>query len=161
MSTSKSSARDLPASSATEAASPNHSRSILFPQTFRQFRYRRELLNILRAAHILCLSLLLGGFFFEQPQALIKPWFIGTLVSGLAIFLIDLHGSCIALFEVRGISVLIKLGLLLLLPFLQRDFQLYLLVVLIVFSSLISHSRRGFRHRSFMSRQFQQRYGVR
>ncbi len=139
----------------------HNTRAVLFPKTFREFPHRRLVLNGLRALHILCLSILVGGFFFEQDQSLLKPWFVGTLVSGLGIFLIDLYGSCIALFEVRGISVLVKLGMLGLLPLLERKEQLLLLVALIIFSSLLSHSTRSLRHRNFMSKRFQKRHGVR
>ena len=135
-------------------------RRLLFPETFRKFPYRRFILNALRSVHIVCLSFLVGGFFFDQHNSLLLPWFVGTLASGLGIFLLDLYGSCIALFEVRGISVLIKLGLLGLLPFLDRISQLYLLTALIIFSSLLSHSTRSLRHKSLMSSGFQDKYGV-
>lgn len=118
------------------------------------------ILNGLRALHILCLCILVGGFFFDQNESLLKPWFIGTLASGLGIFLIDLYGSCIALFEVRGVSVVIKLALVGMLPFLERDYQLLLLVSLILLSSLISHSPRRLRHWNFMSKGFEDRYGI-
>lgn len=136
-------------------------RSLLFPQTFRSFAYRHWVLNGLRALHILCLCLLVGGYFFAQPAYELQPWLVGSLLSGLGIFVIDLYGSCIALFELRGINVLIKLGLICLLPFLARDSQLLLLVFLVISSSLLSHSRRSLRHWSYMSREFQQRYGPR
>ncbi|MCP4186420.1 MAG: hypothetical protein GY763_02335 [Gammaproteobacteria bacterium] len=134
-------------------------RSLLFPDTFRSFPNRRWLLNSLRTAHILCLCILVGGFFFDQNESLLKPWLIGTLISGLGMFIIDLYGSCIALFEVRGMSVLIKLGTLALLPAFERDNQLYLLIALIAFSSMVSHGSRRLRHWSFMSEAFQQRFG--
>ncbi len=136
-------------------------RSILFPENFRGFKHRRVVLNVLRAAHILCLSILVGGFFFEQPEPMLKPWLVGTLVSGLGLFAIDLYGSCIALFEVRGISVLVKLGVLALLPLLERESQLVFFIALIIFSSLVSHGTRRLRHWNFMSKAFQQRYGLR
>jgi len=119
------------------------------------------ILNGLRALHILCLCILVGGFFFEQRQSLLTPWFAGTLVSGLGIFLIDLYGSCIALFEVRGISVLVKLGVLGLLPILERDVQLFILGSLIIFSSLLSHSTRSLRHWNYMPKSFQEKFGFR
>ncbi|MCP3688784.1 MAG: hypothetical protein GY784_10255 [Gammaproteobacteria bacterium] len=74
-------------------------------------------------------------------------------------FIIDLYGSCIALFEVRGISVLIKLGSLALLLTFERDNQLYLLIALIIFSSMVSHGSRRLRHWCFMSRAFQEKFG--
>ena len=88
------------------------------------------------------------------------PWILATIASGLGIFLLDLYSSCIALFELRGISVLIKTGLLGLMPFLDRDNQLYLLVGLVIFSSLLSHSRRKLRHKNIMSKAFQDKYGI-
>lgn len=139
---------------------PDNFRIVLFPKTFREFPCRRLILNGLRALHILCLCILVGGFFFDQNESLLKPWFIGTLASGLGIFLIDLYGSCIALFEVRGVSVVIKLALVGMLPFLERDYQLLLLVSLILLSSLISHSPRRLRHWNFMSKGFEDRYGI-
>ncbi len=135
--------------------------NVLFPARLRHFPHRRWILNLLRAAHIACLSILVGGFFFEQNEALLNPWLLGTLVSGLGIFLVDIYASCIVLFEIRGMSVLLKLGFLALLPYLERDSQSLLLIVLIIFSSIISHSTRSLRHRSFMSKQFLQKYGVR
>lgn len=105
--------------------------------------------------------MLVGGLFFNVEYSQITPWLVGTLISGLAIFLIDLHGSFIAVFEVRGIGVLVKLGLLSLLPLLEYNHQIYLLIILTILSSLLSHSRRSLRHRSFMSRAFLDKYGVR
>ena len=136
-------------------------RSIPFPERFRGFKHRRVVLNVLRAIHILCLSILVGGFFFEQHETMLQPWFVGTLLSGLGLFAIDLYGSCIALFEVRGISVLLKLGVLALLPLFESESQLFLFIALIIFSSLISHGTRRLRHWNFMSKDFQDRYGIR
>ena len=118
------------------------------------------MLNTLRASHILCLCFLIGGFYFDRSLDLLMPWIIGTIVSGLGIFLLDLYGSCMALFEVRGISVLVKLGLLGMLPFLDKSGQLYLLSSLVIFSSLLSHSRRSLRHKNFMPKAFQEKYGI-
>ncbi len=157
--TSKISVQNLPATPPVEELIPDRIRSLMFPATLRIFPYRHWVLNILRAAHIAFLCPLVGGIVFGQDVSTLTPWLIGTLLSGLGIFAIDLYGSCIALFEVRGISVLVKLGLIGLLPFLTHDHQLLLLVFLVFASSLLSHSRRNLRHRSFMSRAFQQTYG--
>ncbi len=151
--------RGLPSTHTTRPLIPEHLRSLLFPGTFRTFPHRRWLLNSLRTVHILCLCILVGGFFFGQNESLLKSWFLGTLISGLGMFIIDLYGSCIALFEVRGISVLIKLGTLALLPAFERDTQLYLFIAMIVFSSMVSHGSRRLRHWNFMPRSFQQRFG--
>lgn len=161
LTTSKTSVENLPATTPVEDLISERIRSLMFPGTLRVFPYRHWILNILRAAHIAFLCPLVGGILFGQEVSTLTPWLIGTLLSGLAIFAIDLYGSCIALFEVRGISVLIKLGLVGVLPILTQDNQLLLLMFLVFVSSLLSHSRRNLRHRSFMSRAFHRHYGFR
>lgn len=161
LSVSKSRIERLPATNPDKKLVPDKIHGLLFPPTFRVFRYRHWILNTLRAVHILCLCPLVGGVFFGQDVSALSPWLIGTLVSGLGIFVIDLYGSCIALFEIRGLSVLIKLGLIGLLPFLTQGNQLLLLTFLIFASSLLSHGRHSLRHKSFMSRTFQEHYGFR
>ena len=75
-------------------------------------------------------------------------------------FLIELYASCIALFEVRGLGVLIKILLLALMPFVAVNTQVALLIVVIVVSSYVSHTTRRLRHKSFMSEAFMRAFGV-
>lgn len=131
---------------------------LLFPRHFRDLPHRRLILNLLRAAHIISFSLLLGGLFYGMAREAWQPWLIGAIVSGFALFAVDLYGSFLALLEVRGVSVLVKLLLLSMLPQLDPELRVYGLMLIIVFSSLISHSTRRFRHRSLAPAAFLRKY---
>ncbi len=131
---------------------------VFFPARLRNIPHRRGWLNLLRSWHIASFSILVGGIFFQQSPATLKLWVILSALSGLALFALDLYGSCYALFEMRGASILIKLLLLLFIPLLAYPQQVTLLFVIIVISSIVSHSTRRFRHTSLMPRAFQQKY---
>lgn len=128
----------------------------LFPVEYRDFKHKRFIIVVLRSLHIICFSILVGGYFFQQPQALLMPWFLGALLSGLAMFLIDMYGSFMILFEVRGISILFKLFLLAWVPALESGFQVALLLFVIALSSYISHTTGKIRHRNITPGAFQQ-----
>lgn len=132
----------------------------LFPSEIRSLPHRRLVLNSFRALHILCISLLLGGYFFNQPTDTLNSWYLGTVLSGLGLLMIDLYGSFILLFEVRGISVLMKIMLLLSLPLFSSQVQLWLLIGLVIFSSFVAHSTRKIRHRNLLSSVWQQKLGI-
>ena len=78
-------------------------------------------------------------------------WWIGTLISGVLLFATDLHASLATLVEVRGAVVLVKLGLLLLVPAAGDNAQWVLAVVLIV-GAVSSHLPGRYRHRVWLLR---------
>ncbi len=133
---------------------------ILFPKEYRVFRHKRLIIIFFRTVHILCFSVLVGGIFFAQDKALLSPWFLGTILSGMGMFLIDMYGSCILLFEVRGVAILVKLLMLALLPFLSQTGQVTLLVIVIILSSYISHTTGKIRHKNLISEEFSKKYGT-
>lgn len=132
---------------------------LLFPEQFRDFPHRRVVLNLLRAGHILCFAILLGGIYFKQDASLLTYWIIGVIGTGLAMLSIQLYSSFIALFEIQTIAVLIKVLLLRFIPMLEQDGQLALMMFIILFSSMTSHASRRFRHTSIMSAAFHEKYG--
>jgi len=131
---------------------------LFFPARLRNIPHRRWWLNLLRSWHIASFSILVGGIFFQQSPATLKLWVILTALSGMALFTLDLYGSCYALFEIRGASILLKLLMLLFIPLLTYPQQVTLLFVIIVISSIVSHSTRRFRHISLMPPAFQHKY---
>jgi len=133
---------------------------LLFPEQLREIAHRRLILNVFRILHILCFSIYLGGLFFAQDASILQGWLWGAILSGLALFLVDLYSSCILLFEVRGISVLIKILILLCLPYIDAQNQLWLVIFVVVFSSYISHSSRRLRHRNLLSLAWKKKLGV-
>jgi hypothetical protein len=123
---------------------------LLFPKTFRSLPHRRLLLNVLRSIHILCFSVVLGGLYFNKSSEELALWATGTVLSGVSLFLVDLYGSGVVLFEIRGVSVMIKILLLIIALQLPTQAQFNLLVVVIVFSSFVSHSPRWLRHKNLL-----------
>jgi len=135
--------------------------SIFFPENFRRVPHRRLILNVLRAAHLISISILVGGFFFHIDQSLLTSWLIATVATGLGLFMLDLYESFDALFEIRGVSVILKILLLLSIPVFSEDNQILLLILVIIFSSFISHSTKRIRHKNYLPIALQQKWGIR
>ena len=89
---------------------------------------------------------MIGAYLFHQDAATIELWYLVATVTGLLLFLTDLHASFAVLFEWRGLSIISKIGLLLLLPLLP-GLEVPILVLILVIGSLSSHLSRRFRHR--------------
>ena len=133
---------------------------LLFPVEIREFPQQRLVLNALRAIHIVCFSILVGGIFFNQPSEFLYSWTIAVILSGFGMFALDLYNSFIALFEIRGIFILIKINMLVLIPLTDGWLQLSILFLILIFSSYISHTTRKIRHFNVMSTDFQKKYGI-
>jgi len=134
--------------------------ALLFPDKYRDFKHKRFVIVVLRSLHIICFSILAGGYYFHQDQSQLMPWFLGALFSGMAMFLIDMYGSCIILFEVRGVSILLKLFLLSWLPALNENSQIALLLFVIALSSYISHTTASVRHKKLLSKACLKKFGL-
>jgi hypothetical protein len=89
---------------------------------------------------------LIGAYLFEQPASSIHNWYAIAAVSGLLLLLTDLHASFALVFEWRGLSIISKIGLLLLLP-VAPGYEIYILGAILTIGSLSSHLSRKFRHR--------------
>jgi len=120
--------------------------SWLFPDPPRDFPLRRVARSALRAAHILTGGVLLGGHIFSAPDPALQWWWSATVISGVLLFVTDLHASCAALIEIRGVMVLAKLGLLLLIPAASAH-AVPLLASALIIGAVSSHLPRGFRHK--------------
>lgn len=129
---------------------------LLFPAQPRNFPYQRLVLDLLRSAHILCVSILLGGLYFRPEAAQLKYWLAGVIASGCGLLAVEIYRTGAVLFEVRGITVLCKLALLLYLTNLSPSSQLVLLMLLVFVSSLSSHSSRRIRHHSLLPRPWRE-----
>ncbi len=124
---------------------------VLFPQPHRDPPGRRGIRIALRTAHIFATGVLLGGHLFEvAPQALL-PWLWASLASGLLLFATDLHASFVTFFELHGVAVLVKLGLLLLLPVLW-DHRVEVLAIILVIGAVSSHMPGRWRHQLLLFR---------
>lgn len=119
---------------------------ILFPLTPRDFPGRRALRSLLRTVHIFTIGILLGGHVFAQPDFILFPWAIAAVLTGLLMLATDLHASFAFILEVRGVAVLCKIFLTLLVAvFPQHAF--ILLTTVLVIGSISSHMPGRYRHR--------------
>lgn len=123
--------------------------SLFLPELPRDFPGRRMTRSVLRTLHILGGGVLVGAYLFQQPDAVVHTWYIIATLSGLLLFLTDLHASFAVLFEWRGLSIISKIALLLLLP-LMPGYEIAILVLILTIGSLSSHLSRRFRHRLWL-----------
>ena len=118
--------------------------SFLFPDPPRSFPGRRGLKILLRAVHVVCVSLYVGAFAFEPAAA--DLWLWATVASGAAILAIDLHETAAFLCQVRGLVLVAKIAALGTLHLLG-DHAIWLLAGLVLLSVLSSHAPGAIRHR--------------
>ena len=130
----------------------------LFPQQYRELPQRRLLLNVFRSIHIICFSILLGGLYYGQATETLNNWAWAALFSGVCLFLLDVYTSAVVLFEIRGLTVLIKVAMLAASLLLPADGQFNMLVVVIIFSSFVSHSPRWLRHKCLLPDRLLQQF---
>ena len=123
--------------------------SFLFPDKPRNFPFRRTIRILTRALHIMVAGILLGGHIFNQPVVALEPWLWATVITGTIILLTDLHSSLAILFEVRGIAILIKITLLLLIPVFWEQ-RISLLICILIIGAIGSHLPKRYRHKSFI-----------
>ncbi len=125
--------------------------SLLFPKIPRSFPFRRTVCIGLRTVHILASGVLLGGYIFAQPSAVLEPWLLATVISGILLLVTDLHASVAVLVEVRGIAVVCKAVLLALVPVFW-DARIVLMVASLVIGAIVSHMPKRYRHRILLFR---------
>jgi len=107
----------------------------------------------MRALHILATGVLLGGYMFQQPIAVLEPWLMASVITGLLMFAIDLHASMAVLFEVRGLLLFIKIALLLLIPVYEGLIMPILISVLFI-GVIGSHMPKRLRHKVLFFKKF-------
>src|SRR3990167_1073355 len=83
----------------------------LFPDTPRDFPFRRTVRTALRTLHMFATGVLVGGHIFGQPKEQLFGWLVGSVASGLVLLATDLHATFAFLFQVRGLLVLLKVAL--------------------------------------------------
>lgn len=120
--------------------------AFFFPDEPRDFPGRRGLKITLRGVHVLFAGIFTASYLFEVTPDVRTTWFLCTLVSGLAILLLDLHESAAFLLQVRGIFVMIKLTVLAVFPALGEA-RFAVLCALMVLSVISSHAPGSIRHR--------------
>ena len=92
---------------------------VLFPVEEREFKGDRWVSISLRTLHLIGLISAGGGFLFHAPQETWWPYWVLCSGSGAALICLYLWYSAIWVLQLRGIVILVKLGLVLCLPMME------------------------------------------
>jgi len=92
---------------------------------------------------------LLGGHVFDVDHSRLLPFLLATVVTGAALMALEVASTCAWLFMAKGVTVLLKLLVLAMVPlFWEHRISVFLLVVVI--ASIGSHMPSRFRHYSLL-----------
>ncbi len=106
----------------------------------------------LRTLHLLAVAGVGGGVLFALDKDLwINYWWL-ALVSGVLMMLLDIAANPIWMVQVRGVVILFKLILLVLLG-INPGWDSFLLAVIIIISAVISHAPGKLRYYSLYHRR--------
>jgi len=106
-----------------------------------------------RTLHLAAFGILLGGHAFElhTDRLLLYLWL--TILSGLGLIALEVYAVGLYWLVLgKGIMVLVKLALLLLIPFFWEA-RMVLLLLVVVIASVGSHMPAGYRHYSVLHRR--------
>ena len=121
-------------------------RPLLFPDPPRQIPRHRVLGLALRTAHLTSFGALLGGHLFDVDAARLMPFLMATIASGLGLMALELASTWAWLFMGKGVAVLLKLLVLLMVPVFW-EYRVPLLLLTVAVASIGSHMPSRFRHR--------------
>ena len=124
-------------------------RPLLFPDPPRQIPRHRALGVALRTAHLMSFGALLGGHLFAVDPARLMPFLVATIASGLGLMALELVSTCAWLFMGKGVAVLLKLLVLLMVPVFW-EYRVALLLLTVAMASVGSHMPARFRHYSLL-----------
>ena len=125
---------------------------ILFPRDSRSFRGKRWANIFLRTMHLIGIAGLGGGFLYQSPTEVWLPYLMLSIASGFGLMCLAIWTDGIWFIQLRGIVILIKLLLLLSMPFL-KGYAGYALITTIVISGVIAHAPGDVRYYSIFHRK--------
>jgi hypothetical protein len=125
---------------------------VFFPRQEREFRGDRWVSISLRTLHLIGLMGVGGGFLFQAEDTVWMPYWWVCVGSGAALVCLYVWYSAIWLIQLRGLVVLLKLVLLSCLPLVAGN-EIYVLVLIVVLSGLISHAPGDVRYFSIFHRR--------
>lgn len=125
--------------------------NLLFPTRPRLFPGQRWLNILLRAAHLVGVTGIGGGFLFGLEEALWYPWWWLTLSSGILLSLLYLYSDGRWLLQLKGQVILFKLALLGL-AFWLPTWRAELFILVVALSALIAHAPGAVRGHSHWPR---------
>jgi len=124
----------------------------LAPDAPRRVPHARAWNVGLRTLHLMAFGILLGGHFWGVQADLLYPSLAITVASGAALMGLEIYQNAQWLFLVKGLAVLAKLVLLLLVPFFWEA-RVPILFAVVALSSIGAHMPARFRHYSVLHRR--------
>jgi len=113
------------------------------------FKGKRWLKVSLRTLHLIGLAGISVSIATDNFDVI--SWTI-TIISGLAILVLEAFSNLIWFVQVRALAIYIKIGLLIML-FFYPDYSWYILILIIILSGLVSHAPSAVRYYSFVHRR--------
>ena len=108
------------------------------PQDGKTFRKRWANIS-LRTLHLVGTAGVVGGVLFGVPASSWHPYLWLTLATGGGMLLLDAWRNAVFFLQVRGLAVVAKIALLACMSILTA-YQIHILLITIVLSSVASHA---------------------
>lgn len=122
-------------------------KNLIFPQQSRSFYAKRWFDILLRTIHLIGLLGLSGGILFNAEHSLWFPYFLTTILSGSAMLVLSVWSNGKWLLQNRGLMIIVKIFILFLIPVFPQ-YDLYLLIFIVIISGTSSHAPAKFRYYS-------------
>jgi hypothetical protein len=106
----------------------------------------------LRTAHLMAISVLVGGHAFSAPVSALRPLLYVAIATGAGMILLEAGPSLHFVFEGWGLLLLGKLVLLCCIPFAWKQ-RLPILLAVVAIASIGSHMPKNLRHYSLLYRR--------
>jgi hypothetical protein len=106
----------------------------------------------LRTAHLMAISVLVGGHAFSAPVSALRPLLYVAIATGAGMILLEAGPNLHFVFEGWGLLLLAKLVLLCWIPFAWEQ-RFPILLVVVAIASIGSHMPARFRHYSLLYRR--------
>lgn len=119
------------------------------PEQPRSIPYGRVWKITLRTAHLMVISVLVGGHAFSAPVGALRPLLYVAIVTGVGMMILEAYPSLHFIFEGWGLLLFAKLALLCCIPFLWKQ-RLPVLLVVVAIAGIGSHMSAKFRHYSLL-----------
>ena len=128
-------------------------RDWFFPEQIRFLPGARAWSIAFRTLHLAAFGLVLGGHAFSVDAEKLLAYLWLTILSGIGLIALEMYAAGLYwLFLGKGVMVLVKLGLLLAIPFFWEA-RVAILVLVVVIASVGSHMPSRYRHYSVLHRR--------
>jgi hypothetical protein len=133
---------------------PNWLQQRLFPaeQPRANIPYARLYKTALRTAHLMAISVLVGGHAFNAPVSALRPLLYVAIATGVGMIFLEAYPSFNFIFEGWWLLLLCKLVLLCWIPFAWKQ-RFPVLLTVVAIAGVGSHMPARFRHYSWLHRR--------